>query len=142
MQFRRATAKDIPELAKFNAQLNRDDASSNKMTEAELEARMNRFFDQGYIAVIFSEDDATVGYVLYRSDDDSFFIRQFFVAMQARRKGLGKQAVKWLQENMWKDGERITVQVMVGNKRGLEFWRAVGFVDYSMMMELLPTSGK
>lgn len=142
MQFRRATAKDIPELAKFNAQLNRDDASSNKMTEAELEARMNRFFDQGYIAVIFSEDDATVGYVLYRSDDDSFFIRQFFVAMQARRKGLGKQAVKWLQENMWKDGERITVQVMVGNKRGLEFWRAVGFVDYSMMMELLPSSGK
>lgn len=142
MQFRRATTKDIPELAKFNAQLNRDDASSNKMTEAELEARMNRFFDQGYIAVIFSDSGATVGYALYRSDDDSFFLRQFFVATQARRKGVGKQAVKWLQENMWKDAERITVQVMVGNQRGLEFWRAVGFVDYAMTMELLPSSGK
>jgi GNAT superfamily N-acetyltransferase len=135
MNFHTVTAADIPELASLNAALIRDEGHRSRMTVAELEVRMRKFFDEGYVAVLFSEGGRTAGYALYRSDEEGVYLRQFFIAEHARRKGLGREAVQWLCANVWQDAERITLQVLLNNQRGIDFWRAVGFGDYCLTME-------
>jgi GNAT superfamily N-acetyltransferase len=139
MDFRIATATDIPQLAFLNAALIRDEGHRNRLTVAELEARMRKFLNENYVAVVFSEDGKTAGYALYRIDEeDGVFLRQFFVVPHARRRGLGREAVQWLCANPWQNAERITLQVLLHNQRGIDFWRAVGFGDYCLTMERRP----
>jgi predicted acetyltransferase len=108
------------------------------MTVAELEARMRKFIGEGHVAVMFIDDGKIVGYALYRVDDDGVFLRQFFIVERARRKGLGRTAVQWLCANAWQDAERVTLQVLLHNQRGIDFWRAIGFADYCLTMERRP----
>jgi predicted acetyltransferase len=138
MIFRTATPADIPELAILNAALIRDESHRNRMTVAELEARMRKFMSEGHVAVMFIDDGRIVGYALYRTDDDGVFLRQFFIVERARRKGRGRKAVQWLCANAWQDAERVTLQVLLDNKRGIDFWRAIGFADYCLTMERRP----
>ena len=140
MLFRTATTDDIPELAVLNAALIRDEGHRNTMTVAELELRMRKLFDQGHSAVLFSEDGATCGYALYRFDDDGIYLRQFFIAEHARRNGRGRKAVQWLCANVWQNAERVILQVLLHNQRGIDFWRAVGFADYCLFMERRPVN--
>jgi predicted acetyltransferase len=140
MDFRTATAADIPELASLNAALTRDEGHRNRMTLPEFEARMRKFLGEGYRAVLFSVDGRTAGYALYRNDDEGVYLRQFFIAEHARRKGLGREAVQWLCANVWQDAERVTLQVLLNNQRGIDFWRAVGFGDYCLTMERRPVN--
>ena len=108
------------------------------MTVPQLEARMRQFFDQGHAAVLFGDDGRTAGYALWRVDDDGIYLRQFFIAEHARRRGLGREAVQWLCANAWQDAERVILQVLLNNQRGIDFWRAVGFADYCITMERRP----
>jgi len=141
MNFRTATITDIPELAALNAALIRDEGHRNRMTVVDLEARMRRFFDQGHVAVLFSENERNIGYALYRNDEDGVYLRQFFIAEEARRGGRGREAVQWLCANAWGGAERVTLQVLLHNQRGIDFWRAVGFADYCLFMERRPVNG-
>jgi ribosomal protein S18 acetylase RimI-like enzyme len=140
MDFRTASATDIPELAILNAALIRDEGHRNRMTVPELEARMRKFFKEGHVAVMFTEAGKTAGYALYRLDDDGVFLRQFYIAERARRSGLGRRAVEWLCANAWQDADRVTLQVLLHNQRGIDFWRAVGFADYCLTMERRPVA--
>src|SRR3954454_15814125 len=140
MMFRTATATDIPELAVLNAALIRDEGHRSKMTVAELEARMRKFFSEGHVAVMFGDGGRTVGYALYRNDDDGVYLRQFFIVEHARRNGSGREAVQWLCQNVWQDTERVILQVLLHNQRGIDFWRAVGFGDYCLTMERRPVN--
>jgi RimJ/RimL family protein N-acetyltransferase len=140
MIFRTATQADIPELAILNAALIHDEGHRSRLTVAELETRMRRFFDEGHVSVLFIDDGKTVGYALYRIDDDGVYLRQFFIAAYARRKGLGREAVQWLCENVWQNADRVTLQVLLDNQRGIDFWRAVGFADYCLTMERRPVT--
>ena len=140
MIVRTATSADIPELALLNAALIRDEGHRNTMTVPQLEARMRQFFDQGHVAVLFGDDGRTTGYALWRVDDDGIYLRQFFIAEHARRRGLGREAVQWLCANAWQDAERVILQVLLNNQRGIEFWRAVGFADYCITMERRPVA--
>ena len=92
MIVRTATIADIPELALLNAALIRDEGHRNTMTVPQLEARMRKFFDQGHVAALFGDDGRTAGYALWRVDDDGIYLRQFFIAEHARRRGLGREA--------------------------------------------------
>jgi len=49
------------------------------------------------------------------------YLRQYFVARDFRRRGIGGQAIPVLAEEVWP---------------ALEFWRAVGFVDYLITLEM------
>ena len=138
MDFRTATPTDIPELAVLNAALIRDEGHRIRLTVAEFEARMRKFFHEGHVAVLFIAGEATVGYALYRIDDDGVYLRQFFIAEHARRKGLGREAVRWLCANAWQHAARVTLQVLLHNQRGIDFWRAVGFAEYCLTMERRP----
>ncbi len=136
MHFRSATPADIPALAVMNEQLIRDEGHHNKMTLPELERRMADFLKDGYAAVVFEEPAGTAaGYALYRLEPGLAYLRQFFVAHEHRRRGIGRTAFTWLRENPWRDRPHIRLEVLVGNQRGIRFWRSIGFQDYCLVME-------
>ena len=65
-------------------------------------------------------------------------LRQFFVQRHERRAGIGQQCVKILFSQVWPKDKRITVEVLCQNEIGIAFWRAVGFTDYCLTVEIYP----
>jgi len=138
LNFRRATLNDCPLLAKLNHQLIRDEGHRNKMMVPELEQRMKGWLASEYAAVLFENDGEVVAYALYREQPEEIYLRQLFVVRNRRRKGLGKEAVKILLSKIWPKKKRLTVEVLVQNEASVAFWRAVGYKDYSLTLEILP----
>ena len=135
MEYRSATVNDAPALAAMNWQLIRDEGHRNSMTVAELAVRMAGWLRGEYEAVLFEDSGQSAGYALYRRDPDHVYLRQFFVHQEFRRRGLGREAMAWLQQHRW-GGRRVRVEVLVGNTAGIEFWRAIGFLEYCLTLEL------
>jgi GNAT superfamily N-acetyltransferase len=135
MQFQIATNADTDDLARMNHQLIRDEGHRNRMTIDEIAQRMTQFLMSGYEAVIFLHEDLPVGYALYKREPDWVYLRQFFVIPDFRRRGLGREALDWLRSNVWRNCPRVRLDVLVGNKIGIAFWRAAGFADYCLTME-------
>lgn len=136
LAFRRATTADVPLVAKLNQQLQIDQASRIQMELTELEPRTARWLaDEGYEAVLFERDGETAGYALYRQEEDHFYLKQFYVCRHCRRQGVGRAAIEWLAENVWRETPTVYLDVLVTNAAGIAFWRAVGFEDYCITME-------
>jgi GNAT superfamily N-acetyltransferase len=136
MDYRFATINDASTLAALNHALIRDEGHRNQMSLAELEIRMAEWLGGEYRAVLFEESGETVGYALFRKDAEHVYLRQFFVIAERRRRGLGRGALGWLRTNAWGGERRIRVDVLVGNARAIDFWRATGFQDYCLTLEL------
>jgi GNAT superfamily N-acetyltransferase len=135
MEYRQATLEDAPTLAAMNWQLIRDEGHRNPMTVAELTSRMGGWIAGEYEAVLWEEAGQPAGYALYRRDPEHVYLRQFFVVPECRRRGVGRAAIARLWEHHWGHG-RVRVEVLVGNATGLAFWRAVGFADYCLTLEM------
>jgi predicted acetyltransferase len=116
----------------------RDEGYRKRMTVAEFAARMQKFFNEGHVAVMFIDNAQTLGCALYRIDDDGVFLRQLFIVGHARRNGPGRAAVQSLCANAWQESERVILQMLLHNQRGIGFWRAAGFADYCLAMERRP----
>jgi GNAT superfamily N-acetyltransferase len=138
MNFRRATSNDCALLAKLNHQLIRDEGHRNEMTVPELEQRMKNWLASEYSAVIFEENDEVVAYALYREQPEEVYLRQLFVARNHRRQGIGRKTLEILRAKIWPKNKRLTVEVLVKNEKAVAFWRAVGYKDYCLTLELLP----
>ncbi len=138
MTFRGATPGDCPVLAELNHQLIRDEGHRNAMTVPELEQRMRGWLTGEYRAVIFEDGDEIVAYALYREQLEEIYLRQLFVVRNRRRRGLGRRALEILRSEIWPNNKRLTVDVLVTNKTARAFWRAVGYADYSLTLEILP----
>jgi len=138
MTFRGATLGDCPVLAELNHRLIRDEGHRNAMTVPELEQRMRGWLTGEYRAVIFEDGDEIVAYALYREQPEEIYLRQLFVVRNRRRQGLGRRAVEILRSEIWPKTKRLTVDVLVTNKTAIAFWRAVGYADYSLTLEILP----
>ena len=139
MNFRRAIINDAALLAELNHRLLQDENHRNKkMSIPELERRMRGWLAAEYAAVIFEEDDEVVAYALYREQPEEIYLRQLFVARNRRRKGLGRKAVEILRSKIWPANKRLTVDVLVQNTAAIAFWRAVGYQDYCLALEILP----
>jgi len=136
LEFRFAAQKDVPWLARMNRKLIRDEGHRNKMSFSELEQRMSDFLSNEYDAVIVSSGRKDIGYVLYRKEPEWLYLRQIFVIDKMRRKGIGRRTIEWLKENPWKDYKRIRTDVLVNNTNGINFWKAVGFEEYCITMEM------
>jgi GNAT superfamily N-acetyltransferase len=142
MDIRYATEADAPFLADINRQLIEDEWGGGGMSLERLEARMRRWIaDDEYRAVLFQEDDATVAYALVSLDEDSAFIRHFFVLKDHRGRGVGRRAIDTLFDRVIPAGFRTTLDVLASNHGGHQFWRSVGFGDYAIRMERLPRDG-
>lgn len=139
MTWRRATAADCPLLAELNHQLIRDEKHRNKMTVPQLVQRMRGWLEGEYVALLFEEGGEVVAYALYREEPDEIYLRQLFVVRHRQRQGLGKQAMHLLRSEIWPKTKRLTVEVLVANAAAVAFWRAIGYRDYSLKLEIVPT---
>jgi len=137
LNHRMATSSDAPVLARMNHQLIRDEGHRNLMTVAELEQRMKRWLEGEYTAVLFDQGGEIVAYALFRQEESSVYLRQFFVQRDRRRLGIGRAAMRLLLESVLQSTPRITLEVLVENGAAREFWNAVGFQGYALTMELL-----
>ena len=108
------------------------------MTVPEFEQRMRGWLQSEYAAILFDEDGETVAYALYREESEEIYLRQLFVVRNRRRQGLGRQAIEMLRQKIWPAGKRLTVDVLVKNTAAVAFWRAVGYQDYCLTLEILP----
>ena len=136
MNYRYAVDTDAPLLADINQQLIQDEWGGGGMPLAHLEARMRRWIEEDeYRAILFQEDGATVAYSLVSIDEDSAYIRHFFVLHEHRGRGVGRRAIETLLGEIIPAGLRITLDVLASNTVGHAFWRAAGFSDYAIRME-------
>ena len=138
MKFRRATSNDCRLLAELNHQLIRDEGHRNPMSVAELKQRMQGWLATEYAAILFEDGGETVAYGLYREEAGGIYLRQLFVARNRRRQGIGREAMEILRSKIWPKDKRLTVDVLAGHATGMAFWRAVGYKDYSLTLEILP----
>ncbi len=142
MDFRYAKEEDVPLLADINRQLIEDEWGGGGMSLERLEARMRDWLAEGdYQALLFREDGATVAYSLVSVDEDSAFIRHFFVLHEHRGRGVGRRAMEILLRDVVPPTARVTLDVLASNRAGHLFWRSVGFTDYAIRMERIPDSG-
>lgn len=138
MNHRIATVADCPLLAELNQQLIRDEGHRNPMTVPELEQRMKRWLSEDYTAVLFECEKEVVAYTLFREQPEEIYLRHLFVIPSRRRMGVGRTAVQMLHSRLWRRNKRLTVGVLVSNEPAVAFWRAVGYRDYSLTLEILP----
>ena len=138
MQYRYATEADCALLAQLNHQLIKDEGHSNPMTPPELEERLRMWLTTNYKAVIFEQDSKIVAYALYRDEASEIYLRQFFVVRHRRREGLGRRAMRVLFDNIWPKNKRLTVEVLWHNRPAVQFWKSVGYEEYSLALEIPP----
>jgi len=141
LHYRFATVADSRLLAELNHQLIRDEGHRNPMNVDQLEHRMRGWLSSGaYRAVVFAQVGTPVAYALYREDPDEIYLRQFFVVRALRRHGIGRTAMQSLLSDIWPSTKRRTVSVLVQNASGVAFWRAVGYQDYALTLEIMPSA--
>jgi predicted acetyltransferase len=131
-------SSDIDQLADWNHQLIRDEGHRNQMTVSQLAERMRGWLEQDYRAMVFELAETPVAYSLFREQPHEIYLRQLFVVRERRRHGIGRQAVELLRTKVWPTNKRLTIEVLTANTAAVAFWRSVGYVDYSLMMEILP----
>jgi ribosomal protein S18 acetylase RimI-like enzyme len=134
-EFRKAQKEEVTILGHMNKRLIEDEGHSNPMSIAELIERMNVFLRDEYEAYLIMENENPAGYCLFRDDREYIYIRQLFVERDKRRQGLGGACITWLKSNLWL-GRKLRIEVLCHNDRGIRFWRAIGFYDYCITMEM------
>ena len=142
LTFRVAAAADLPQLASWNKQLIEDEGHDNTMSLEELAVRMRNWLATEYQALIFEDPAATapVAYALLRDTPEWVHLRQFFVARDRRRRGIGARAVALLRDSVFPPDKLVIVEAMAWNHRALSFWRAVGFADRYVGLESRPAA--
>lgn len=139
MLYRVASVEDCPRLAALNAQLIQDEGHRNPMTVAPLEDRMRGWLLSGeYRALLWEDNAEVVAYAVFRDTATEVYLRQFFVVRHRRREGIGRQAIEALLTQVWSRHKRWTVSVLVKNAPAVAFWRAMGYTDYAMILEIMP----
>jgi ribosomal protein S18 acetylase RimI-like enzyme len=138
MKHRLATLADCQLLAAYNHQLIQDEGHRNPMGVPILEERMQSWLASGYAAVLFTRKRETVAYILYREEPDEIYLRHLFVVRHRRREGIGRAAMEIMRTQIWPDHKRLTVEVLVSNTVAVAFWRAMGYRDYSLKLEIFP----
>ena len=136
MLHRFASIEDAHALGELNHQLIHDEGHRNRMTVPELIDRMRRWLETDYRASIFEAESDIVAYALYRDEEDRIYLRQFFVQRHKRHSSIGRLCMEILFSQVWPKDKRITVDVLCQNQVGIAFWRAVGFTDYCLTLEM------
>ena len=139
MKWRAVGPEESTNLASLNSQLIEDEGHRDSLTVPELRERMTEWLTAGgYQAVLWEESGEPLAYALYCETDTEVYLRQFFVVRHRRRKGIGGRAIHTLFSEIWPSDKRWTVSVLVANTAALAFWRAMGYVDYDLTLEIMP----
>lgn len=146
VEIREAVLGDAPLLAQMNRALIEDEHSPNLMTDAELEARMRAWLSGGWSALIFFDDAAVIGYMLYQQRQDeirvdwpNIYVRQFFIKHEYRRRGIGQEVFNRIAEEWFPQEATITLDVLSTNPGSQQFWNKLGFEVYRMTLRRAQT---
>ncbi len=131
----KAHPQDCHLLAKMNHQLIRDEGHRNPMNQTQLSRRMKKWLEGEYTAYLFTEREKIIGYCLYRKEKGFIYIRHFYIERVNRKRGLGRRAFNKMRKEVWDKTPVLRMDVLVDNRIGLHFWKALGFQDYSLTME-------
>jgi ribosomal protein S18 acetylase RimI-like enzyme len=140
LEYRMATPGDTPLLVRMNRKLVEDEGHRNRFqSDAWLEERMRSFITGEYKAVLFEAGGESVGYALFtvhREHADTVHLRQIFIEREFRRRGIGREVLRILREEIWPKGIRVTVGVLSGNADAIAFYQALGFRTYALELEI------
>jgi ribosomal protein S18 acetylase RimI-like enzyme len=140
MKYRFATIDDVPTLSRMNRQLVEDEQHRNQFkSDVWFEKRMYGFLTGGYKAVLFEIEGEIVAYALYTdhpNHSDTIYLRQIFVDRSRRRQGIGRKVMRILSEEIWPRDKRLTVEVLVSNEVARAYYKAVGYREYSLELEI------
>src|SRR5206468_1188880 len=100
--------------------------------------RMRGWLADEYRAIIYENAHQVVAYALFREQPQEIYLRQLFVVRNRRRKGIGRRALEILRSQVWPKTKRLTVAALVANTPAVAFWRAMGYRDYSLELEITP----
>src|SRR5438445_433045 len=118
---------------KSNRGLKVDGAAESKAMVEEALANVD-----GTPREIFVCDSVDTGYALYRELREFVHLRQFYIASEHRRRGIGAAALGALREREFPAGKRVLVEAMSWNAAALAFWRSCGFCDRYVGLEAPP----
>lgn len=145
MHYRIATLEDVPTLLALNRQLVEDTGHRNRIKpDIWFEERMRGFLAGEYTAVLFEQDGQVVAYALYGDHPDhkdTIYLRQLCVDRAHRRRGIGREAIRILNEEIWPPGKRITLGVLAGSTAARALYEATGFKLYALEYEI-PASAR
>lgn len=129
------TAKDIPELARMNRQLDEAVEGACKRGTAELEATLRQAMEEyDHQAFFFKEEGRVAGYALCDRRRQPVYIRQFYIVGDDRRRGTGQRAFAALRAAL--GAGEVSLDCHVGNTAALAFWRKLGFKEKHVHMVL------
>lgn len=140
LRIRQAGVDDVQLLAAFNERLIEDEGHENPLRGEQLVRRMRDWLTGKYQAALGFVDDTPALYALWRPEEyDGVYLRHFFVARDFRRRGLGRAAMEILHAQYWY-GQRLSLDALVRNQRGVAFWRSLGFQDYALALRKAATT--
>lgn len=140
---RTATPADLPAIARMNRALIEDEGHRNPMTLDQLEDRARGFLaSPDWHVEMIEQDGRVAGYATWRWEDDiaepsgqRIYLRQFFIAREARGGGLGRRAFALLMRERFPPDARILLEVLHSNPNVQAFWARMGFSPYAIHLE-------
>jgi RimJ/RimL family protein N-acetyltransferase len=133
----KAKDTDVDLLAQLNRQLDEDEPHPYPLPPSALTERMRRWIGNGeYEVLLFRSGDQLIGYAVWRAEEFGSYLRHFFICRDRRGQGWGRAAVQLLCRDVFPKDRPVNLDAVVGNEKSLAFWRAVGFQDFSIGMQL------
>jgi RimJ/RimL family protein N-acetyltransferase len=133
----KAKNTDVDLLAQLNRQLDEDEPHPYPLPPSALTERMRRWIGNGeYEVLLFRSGDQLIGYAVWRAEEFGSYLRHFFICRDRRGQGWGRAAIQLLCRDVFPKDRPVNLDAIVGNKQSLAFWRAVGFQDFSIGMQL------
>lgn len=133
-----ATTADIPQLAELNRRLMADEAHPYPLSIEALHERMARWVAGEYRVLLFRHGGQVCGYAVWRVEEEGVHVRHFFICRDQRRRGIGRAAFARMRREVFPTDQPIHLDAAVWNTDAIGFWRALGFRDFSLTLELQP----
>ena len=140
MQIFQANLKDVPCLTTMNIKLRQDEQIDNIMSDKQVHDRMKGFLKGDYTAYLFKNFKIVYGYALVDATKTPPYLRQFYIEREYRSQGHGKTAFDLLVKEL--NCEALDLEVLTWNKRGIRFWKKVGFESRCLVMRYKPNKIK
>ena len=133
-----ATESDIAQLAELNLQLMEDEQHPYMLPIEDLRARMARWIAGEYRVLLFRNGPRVCGYAVWRPEERGAYLRHFFICRDQRRQGLGRAILAKLWREHFPQDQPLQVEAAIWNTGAIAFWRAIGFKDFGLTLEMKP----
>ncbi len=122
-KIRQVRKEDLPFIAKIESS-----SHPRPWTKADFEWEAANVCKQLQFWVVSNKAGEPVGYICFNFIVDEIYVRKLTVAESERRKGIGKSLIDicclW---GIRKGANRIVLDVRIGNKNGIKFYKKCGF---------------